>query len=215
MSLKEQRSFVMSTAKELSEGLCKVINNGRMCSAFLNAGKRFKSGMRVSDELMELYEDYCENPNGEKGGETLRELEAKEEELYDGVAYECAGGDTSILKALDYHLDIADGLLISDLCQAKIGDGHCNQYMPSTNFDKPFPNKWEFYCRCNWKQVAERLPEIIVHFVKYGYGDDPLKWVWPWAPWLALVGKIGHGCLSMICKGVLSQQVDPTATSHR
>ena len=177
MSLKEKRRYLMSTAKEIAEGLCKVIKDGRMFSAFLNAGHRFKIGARVSDELMQLYEDYCENPNGEKGGETLRELEAKEEELYEGLAYQCAGGDTSILKALDYHNDIAEGLLIFDFCQAKIGvQTYCNQYMPSTYFDRPDPEKWTFYCRCNWKQVAEHQPEIIDHFVKNGYGDDPLKW---------------------------------------
>ena len=63
MSLKKQRSYLISTAKEIAEGLCKVIQNGRMFSAFLNARCRFKSGARVSDELMQMYEDYCENPN--------------------------------------------------------------------------------------------------------------------------------------------------------
>jgi hypothetical protein len=141
-------------------------------SAFLTAGFRFKIGERDSDELMQMYEDYCEDPNYGR----LQVVEAKEEEVYEGLAYECAGGDTTILKALDYHNDIADGLLIFDFCQAKIGDGYCNQYMPSTYFDRPNPNKWTFFCRVNWAQVAELHPEIKDHFMKNGFGDDPLKW---------------------------------------
>ena len=120
LALNEARKrIVLERATTLFDVNSKVIKDGRMFSAFLNAGHRFKIGARVSDEWLQLYEDYCENPNGEKGGETLRELEAKEEELYEGLAYECAGGDTSILKALDYHNDIADGLLISDIADVK------------------------------------------------------------------------------------------------
>ena len=89
MSIRELKKFRLSIAKNIAEGFCKNIQNGRMFEAFLNAGARFKKGKTVTDDLMQLYHEYCEDPNGEKGGEALRELEEKEEDLWEGMAYEC------------------------------------------------------------------------------------------------------------------------------
>ena len=63
MTNKEKRHLVLTTAKSLAEGLCKVIKNGRMFGAFLNAGVRLKRQAEISVELLEMYDKYLENPH--------------------------------------------------------------------------------------------------------------------------------------------------------
>ena len=87
---------------------------GALFDAFSNAGRRLKIGEELDAKIDKAFKAYMANPGDPK---LLQELEDLEDLVAQGSDYTTADGDTGILKALDHHNDLDEGLQIFDLCR--------------------------------------------------------------------------------------------------
>ena len=112
---RELKRMKTAKCKELAEALVEVIKGGRMFSAFMRANERQQLSSTNVEACEKAYEEYLQDPENKEKLEELEELVAEDHE------YKTAGGDTEILKALDYHNDMSEGFNMFDLCRAKVG----------------------------------------------------------------------------------------------
>ena len=128
ISKKKLAAMKTATCKELAEAFVNVIKSGNLFDAFVNAGFRMTLNAELREELQKRCGAYHQDPENLK----LRDaLEALEEKVEDDLSYKTAGGDTDILKALDFHNKMHDGFNTFDICRAEIGYAECGIYMPS------------------------------------------------------------------------------------
>lgn len=174
LSNAEQRRMTMETAKKLATSLRDVIRSGGLFNAFRQANKRFQQLSEQSPNLIAASDAYDRSPTDAN----LEILETEEALFFESDKYQCAEGNTAVLKALDYAncFECDESLRIYDMCQAKTGEkSHCGRYMPSTYWTKS-NTRWRFYCCVNWPQAAEFDPSLIEHFEDLGYGPNPETW---------------------------------------
>ena len=117
LSQKEKARMKTAKCKELAETFVKTIKNGRLFNAFIRAGDRLKISDERVKECDEAYKAYLHDP---ENVDKLRRLEELEEAVAADHEYTTAGGDTAVLKALDYHNDMSEGFNMYDCCRSKV-----------------------------------------------------------------------------------------------
>jgi len=117
LSQKEKARMKTAKCKELAEVFVKTIKNGRLFNAFVRAGERLKVGGERVKECEAAYKAYLNDPENVA---LLKRLEELEEEVAAEHEYTTAGGDTEVLKALDFHNDMSEGFNMYDCCRSKV-----------------------------------------------------------------------------------------------
>ena len=136
ISRQERARMKTAKCKELAEALVRVLKNGRLFTAFVNAGQRLKVSKEFEKELDTKYNEYLADPEDK---EKLAALEELEEAMHEADEYKAAGGDSKRLKALDYHNELDEGFVVFDVCRRSVGYQPCAIYMPSFYWRRPCP----------------------------------------------------------------------------
>ena len=124
MTSREAKRMKLAKCKDMAQAFLAIIKTGALFRAFTVAGWRIKGSIEKQKELQALYEEYLSDPEDPT---KFARLEEMEELVAEVDSYQCADGDTSVLKALDFHYDMDDGFQQFDLCRRKVlVDTHCH-----------------------------------------------------------------------------------------
>ena len=89
------------------------------------------------------------------------------------------------MKCLDFVDQITDDIRIFNVCRSKNWMGEtCGMAFPQKLWNRPDPNKWEFFCKCEWSMLLRARAQnqendqlkIWVDSVIKRYGDDDEQW---------------------------------------